>query len=104
MHFGTPVVPDENSTYHGWSNGKRSNVGTLHRRTRCLGPRRRRRRRSIRSDKKRAAQGGQSSLDIAETFETVEGLAAVAIAGGGDEDLRFDLTEPVDHAVDSEVG
>ena len=26
MHLGLPVVPDENSTYHGWSNGNGTNV------------------------------------------------------------------------------
>ncbi len=115
MHFGAPVVPELNSTYHGWSNGQllvvlggvavrgepvvptsnwraerlgdRGGVG-------CVGEER---------DDHHAAQGRQRCDDLGEPAEPVVRSPAVGVPVGRDERDRVDLTETVEHAVDTEV-
>ncbi|MCY1356223.1 hypothetical protein D9M69_426670 [compost metagenome] len=48
-------------------------------------------------------QRGQAFEDLVELGGEVEVLAGVAVAGAGDQHLRFDLAEAVDHALGAEV-
>ena len=50
------------------------------------------------------AHGGQLLDDLAHARERVVLLAVVAVAVGAEQDLRLDLAEAVDHALDAEVG
>ena len=50
-----------------------------------------------------APQRRKRGADLGESFETIEGLAAVAVPIGGEEHHRFELPETVDHPVDAEI-
>ena len=49
-------------------------------------------------------QAGQAGRDLGELGAHVDRLAVIAVAVDGDQDLGLDLAEPVEHALDAEVG
>ena len=55
------------------------------------------------ADDDRAPQRGQAGDDLRQAGEAVEGLAAEAVAVGGDEHDGLGLAEAVDHAGDAEI-
>ncbi len=104
MAFGKPVVPEENSTYRGWSNGTCSNVSGA------------RRQASRSSHADRVVEPVGSVRDVDHVLDAADGLAdrrdlwapidvlvAVPVAADGEQHLRFDLTEAVDHAALAEL-
>ena len=103
MHFGTPVVPDEKSTYHGWSKPNRWGANGV---PRCGS--RNSSHPVVPADASPttmvARQGGKAGADVFEALEAVEALAAVAVAVDGEQHHRLDLAEPVEHARGAEVG
>ena len=102
--FGMPVVPDENSTHSGWSNGRDANLGS-------------RGAPMISSNGNVAGSAGNSDRTV--TVSTSEGSRRAQVGQGcaavvdataepvsvnADEDFRLELAEAIHDALRPEVG
>ena len=106
MAFGSPVVPELNSTYSGWSAATAVNVGVAGRGRRAARPT------SCPAaavvavevrDVHDVAQRRQGGDDLVDLLGPVDVLGAVAVAVDGDEHDRLDLGEAVDHRAHAEL-
>src|SRR5919107_1482347 len=82
--LGGPVVPEEYRMNSGWSGGPGVNA-----RSAGGGP---------------AGRGGGGGADLRHLRAAAHGLAAVAVAGDGEQHRRPGLGEPVDDAAGAELG
>ena len=87
--FGSPVVPDEKSTYSGWSNGTGSNASSPA---------------ADGSSVSTCSSVGRPARIASSSALAVDPLPAVRVAVDGQQHLRLDLGEAVDHAARPELG
>src|SRR5215510_11277427 len=92
MHLGTPVVPEENRMYSGWSKGSASKAIS----PAAYG--------AMKSSKRCAAGTRETSGRYLRSLpQGVEGLSVVEVPVGREQDLRTDLAEAIENAADAEV-
>ena len=113
-HFGRPVVPEENNTYSGWSNGSRSKrSGTPspraakrdHRSAPRIPARLPAAERFAQERHHDDALDGRNRVhDLANAVERIDLLPRVSIAVRREQHARPDLAEPVEDTRDAEIG